>query len=278
MRQAIFLLISLSLFCHSAIQAEEDDLDAEFDGAFIDLAELSGVERKQTIQGLCKSNDPEAAAALISVFTEPANEDSDETLESVFSALMKFKSKEIEEELSQLLRSPDPRLQGFGFKIYARTYGKSGAKKLLSMLAEAQGPAFQDLIVALRDCPGPATVKSLRRLLRKAKEKIEIHLTLLRLGVPDHSEAILRYYVDASSAIRGLREALIYPSDKRKAARDRIHMKNLIKHKADVRAELLLIPDVGVQGFCEERCRQDSRGTEHAFSSPEHCCPANIKI
>ena len=155
MRKVILLLFSLSSFCLPLIHAEEDDLDAAFDSAFIDLAELTGEERKETIQRLCKSEDSEAALPLISVLTEPANEDSDKTLEQVFSALMRFKSKEIEEELKQLLQSPDPRLQGFGFKIYARTYGKSGARELLSWLSRAQGPAFQDLIAALRNCPVP---------------------------------------------------------------------------------------------------------------------------
>ncbi len=256
MRKVILLLFSLSSFCLPLIHAEEDDLDAAFDSAFIDLAELTGEERKETIQRLCKSEDSEAALPLISVLTEPANEDSDKTLEQVFSALMRFKSKEIEEELKQLLQSPDPRLQGFGFKIYARTYGKSGARELLSWLSRAQGPAFQDLIAALRNCPVPATVKVLRRLLPKTKDKIEIYLTLLRLGVPDFSAEILNYYATASSTIRTLREGLKYPSDKRKAARDRIHIQKLIRQKADARAELLLTPDVGIRGFCEAASRQ----------------------
>ncbi|MDP6503942.1 MAG: hypothetical protein QF886_10020, partial [Planctomycetota bacterium] len=66
MREVTLLLFSLSSFSLPLIHAEEDDLDAEFDGAFIDLAELTGEERKETIQRLCKSEDPEAALPLIS--------------------------------------------------------------------------------------------------------------------------------------------------------------------------------------------------------------------
>jgi hypothetical protein len=223
--------------------------------AVIDLDDLTGKEREKAILSLCKTKDKGDAVALVSVLAEPKQEDSQEVLKAAFEALMRLKSQEITEELLKAMNSPDPVIQGYGFRVYARSYGAKAAQELIPRLATAQATAKTDLIIALRDCPSPAVKSALQQLIKKGEASVAVHLTLLRLGDSSYSADILNYYGTASDTIRGLREALVYPSDKRQAARDEVHMQKLIEEKADIRQELARTPRESIPGLAQAAAR-----------------------
>ena len=244
---ALFLLV----FPVSAPAQDLDDMDEDLGDLFLDLDGLKGKERVTAISKLCKSDDEDSAEALVSVLAAPKDEDTQDRLEAVFEALLRLKNKGISEELANVMSSPDPVMQGYAYRIYARTFGVAAARELLPKLSTAQAQAKEQLIVALRDCPSPAVVKALQGIVRKGERSVMVYLTLLRLGDAGFSKDILVSYGAASDQIRGLREALIYPSDPRKAARDRTHLQKLIEEKADVRRELALLPRKAIRPFAE---------------------------
>lgn len=251
-RRLLFLLVLPSLFLLATTRAQDlDDVGDEFGDAVLDLDDLTGKDREKAILNLAATKDPDDAFALVSVLAEPKQGDAQETLKTVFQALMRLKSRETSEELMRVMSSPDPILQGYGFRIYARTYGAKAARELLSKISTAQATAKTDLIIALRDCPSPMVRNALHQLIKKGGASVTVYLTLLRLGDASYSSQILNYYGQASAGIRQLREALIYPSDKRKAARDRVHMRKLIEEKADVRQELAQLPQESIPVFAE---------------------------
>ena len=244
---ALFLL----LFPVCALAQDFDDLDEDIGDVFLDLDGLKGKERVTAISKLCKSDDEDSAEALVSVLAAPKDEDTQDRLEAVFEALLRLKNEEISEELTNVMSSPDPVMQGYAYRIYARTFGVAAARELLPKLSTAQAQAKDNLLIALRDCPSPAVVKALRRLVQRGEGSVAVYVTLLRLGDAGFSKEILMFYGSASDQIRALREALIYPSDRRKAARDRTHLQKLIEQKADVRRELALLPRKAIPPFAE---------------------------
>jgi len=251
-QRLLFLLVLPGLFLLTTTRAQDlDDLDDEFGDAVLDLDDLTGKEREQAILNLTKTDDPDDALALVSALAEPRDGDSQETLKKVFHTLLRLKSQEISEELMRVMDSPDPILQGYGFRVYARTHGPKAARELLSKISRAQATAKTDLIIALRDCPSPIVRKALHQLIKKGEASVTVYLTLLRLGDASYSSQILNYYGKASDGIRQLKQALIYPSDKRKAARDRVHMQKLIEEKADIRQELAQLPKESIPAFAE---------------------------
>lgn len=241
--------ILLSVACAAARAADEDLDELDAGDLIFGLEDLKGAERTKAIERLCKSDEDDAAIALINVLAEPKKSDSAEIIEKAFAALLRLRSKEVAEELGIVMQSPDPVVKGFGIRIYARTYGTKAAKELLSMLRTVRGTTREDLIVAFRDCPSPKVVAAVRDLVKRGEPSMAAYLTLLRLGDASFSKAILEKYASACDAIRRLTEGLKYPSDRRKAARDRTRIGQLIEEKADLRNELALLPKESIPEF-----------------------------
>lgn len=247
---AVFPILIL-LLSPSNLLAQDDEEMEEGD-MVLDLDSLTGKERVEAILKLCASQDREDAVALVSVLAEPQETDSEEILRKVFEALLRLRNKEIREELEKAMNNPDPVAQGYTFRVYARTFGPEGGGKLLSLLPEAQGTARKDMIVALRDCPGPKTIAALQSLagkLQDEEENLQLYVSLLRLGDPKHGDRVFGAYASACDAIRSLTEGLKYPDDPRKAKRSQVRIKQLIALKAEVRGELAIIPKESIPGF-----------------------------
>jgi len=229
---------------------------AEGGDDLLDLEDLKGKDREKAIERLCASKDVAAASALIQVLAEPKEGDSEELRKQVFQALLRLRSKDISEELRTVMASSNPVIQGYGFRIFARTYGAEAADELLALLPNVIGSSVrQDLIVALRDCPSPKVVAALRELVQKGGADLTTYTTLLRLGDATFADQTLQAYASACEEIQSLTAGLKYASDFKKAERDRVHIKQLLELKAELRDELALLPKEAIPGFAAAAAR-----------------------
>lgn len=252
-----FVIVAALLIPSAALlpQGGGEEEEEEEGDAMIDLDSLTGKERVDTILKLCASKDSEDAAALVTVLAEPAETDTEEILRKVFEALLRMRNPEIQEELERVLNSQDPVIQGYGIRIYARTFGRAAADRLLGLLSTVQGTARADWIVAVRDCPGPKVVSALRTLAERGlgegeeEANLQLYVSLLRLGDATYGAQVFEAYAAACEAIRSLTEGLKYPDDPRKAKRDQVRIEQLIAMKGQVREDLAHIPPETLAGF-----------------------------